>query len=408
MLRPFLIFTHRWAGLAMTAFLVLVSVTGSVLAFKSQLEHLISPQLFAAPRAGVAPLDLAAFAERAETLIPLGRATRVSFAEPDQIVVWMSPRNNAATGKPYELGFDQLLLNPWTGAELARRTYGDISEGFINLIPFVYQLHWTLALGRPGEQVLGIVALIWTMDCFIGFFLTLPAAKSGFWTRWKPAWLIRWRARAFRLNFDLHRANGLWLWPILVIFAWSSVYMNLRNTVYTWTTRAVLDYKTALTELGKPELTVKRPALGWRRAQTIAETLMADEANLRGFQIMGPVALALAAKKGVYIYCVRSSLDIQDNLGKTQIFFDASTGALRLFVQPTGRYMGNTVTSWLDALHMANVFGLPYRIFVCALGVVITMLSVTGVYIWWKKRRARQFSQAHRGAAAAIKEVAAE
>ncbi len=408
MLRPFLILIHRWAGLAMTVFLVLVSVTGSVLAFKSQLEHLISPQLFAAPRAGVAPLDLATFAERAEAMAPNGRATRVSFAEPDQIVVWMSPGNDAATGKPYELGFDQLLLDPWTGAELARRTYGDLSEGFVNLIPFVYQLHWTLALGMPGEQVLGVVALIWTMDCFIGFFLTLPAARSGMWRRWKPAWLIRWRARAFCLNFDLHRANGLWLWPILVIFAWSSVYMNLRNTVYTLTTRAVLEYKTALTELGKPELTVKRPAIGWRRAQTIAETLMAEEANSRGFQIMSPVALALAAKKGVYIYCVRSSLDIQDSLGKTQIFFDASTGALRLFVQPTGRYTGNTVTSWLDALHMANVVGLPYRIFVCLLGLAIALLSVTGVYIWWKKRQARQFSKRRRDAATAAAEAMAE
>jgi uncharacterized iron-regulated membrane protein len=36
---------------------------------------------------------------------------------------------------------------------------------------------------------------------------------------------------------------------------------------------------------------------------------------------------------------------------------------------------------------MANVFGLPYRLFVCFLGLVIVMLSVTGVVIWSKKRR---------------------
>ena len=56
---------------------------------------------------------------------------------------------------------------------------------------------------------------------------------------------------------------------------------------------------------------------------------------------------------------------------------------------PTGEHSGNTVTYWLRALHMADVFGLPYRIFVCVLGLIITMLSVTGVYIWWKKRKAR-------------------
>jgi len=46
------------------------------------------------------------------------------------------------------------------------------------------------------------------------------------------------------------------------------------------------------------------------------------------------------------------------------------------------------------------------QVFVCIMGLVITALSVTGVYIWWKKRRAQKFSKAHRGAVAA--EAAAE
>lgn len=39
---------------------------------------------------------------------------------------------------------------------------------------------------------------------------------------------------------------------------------------------------------------------------------------------------------------------------------------------------------------------MPYRIFVCVLGIVIVMLSVTGVYIWLKKRCARRISQENR------------
>jgi uncharacterized iron-regulated membrane protein len=35
------------------------------------------------------------------------------------------------------------------------------------------------------------------------------------------------------------------------------------------------------------------------------------------------------------------------------------------------------------------VFGLPWRVFVCVLGLVIGTLSVTGVWIWWTKRKAR-------------------
>jgi uncharacterized iron-regulated membrane protein len=44
----------------------------------------------------------------------------------------------------------------------------------------------------------------------------------------------------------------------------------------------------------------------------------------------------------------------------------------------------------MGALHMAQVFGWPYRLFVALLGVAVAMLSVTGVLIWLKKKRARQ------------------
>ncbi|MDP3330792.1 MAG: PepSY-associated TM helix domain-containing protein [Methylococcaceae bacterium] len=90
---------------------------------------------------------------------------------------------------------------------------------------------------------------------------------------------------------------------------------------------------------------------------------------------------------------IRSSRDIQDKQGNTRIFFDANTGEQRLQLLPSGQYNGNTITSWLTALHMANVFGMPYRIFVCVLGLAIIMLSVTGVIIWLRKRRAARLSK---------------
>jgi uncharacterized iron-regulated membrane protein len=69
------------------------------------------------------------------------------------------------------------------------------------------------------------------------------------------------------------------------------------------------------------------------------------------------------------------------------VVIDANSGQQKMLLLPSGQYNGNTITSWLMALHMANVFGLPYRLFVCFLGLVIVMLSVTGVVIWSKKRR---------------------
>jgi uncharacterized iron-regulated membrane protein len=47
------------------------------------------------------------------------------------------------------------------------------------------------------------------------------------------------------------------------------------------------------------------------------------------------------------------------------------------------------ITYWFAQLHTAAVLGVPMKLFVCAMGLVIATLAVTGVYIWWRKRAAR-------------------
>ena len=42
--RPFWVVTHRYAGLAMTVFLIIVGLTGSLLAFYAELEQALNPQ----------------------------------------------------------------------------------------------------------------------------------------------------------------------------------------------------------------------------------------------------------------------------------------------------------------------------------------------------------------------------
>ena len=41
-------------------------------------------------------------------------------------------------------------------------------------------------------------------------------------------------------------------------------------------------------------------------------------------------------------------------------------------------------------LHTGRIIGLPGRVLMSALGLVVAMLSVTGVLLWARKRRARR------------------
>jgi uncharacterized iron-regulated membrane protein len=58
---------------------------------------------------------------------------------------------------------------------------------------------------------------------------------------------------------------------------------------------------------------------------------------------------------------------------------------------PSGQHTGNTISTILWGLHYGDIRDvLLYRWLVCLFGLVLVALSVTGVYIWWRKTRTRQ------------------
>lgn len=388
MVRHALVRLHRWAGLVMAVFLLVVGLTGSALVFWQELNEWLAPALYPGAHAGT-PLAAAALAERAEAIEPAIRATTVYLGYPGTVWVGVEPRPG---GPPVD--YNYIYLDPISGVELGRIRWGAWPTTLAAVMPFVYELHETLVLGATGERILGLVALLWTVDCFVAFALTLPrpspSSARSWLARWAPAWLVKRGAPPFRLTYDLHRAGGLWPWAMMLVFAWSSVFLNL-DGVYTAVTARVFDYvpsAAGMTRSAVSSTTVE--PMPWTMAQATGERLMAAQAYGHDFTVQQPMALYLLRSRGLYEYRVRSTRDITDKYGSTSVYFDATTGALRQVRLPTGQRTGNTVTTWLLALHMANVFGLPFRVFVSVAGVVLAMLSVTGVAIWWMKRQARR------------------
>jgi uncharacterized iron-regulated membrane protein len=382
----------------MAVFLILVGLSGSLLVFRAELEELTHSEIL--PRTQGAPLDPATLLERAEALVPEGniRGIRMEGNQGATLVI-VQARRDPHTGRSQPLGYNHLYLDPHTGEELGREQFAQLTKSIGSVMPFIYRFHFNLALGEVGRWILGIVALIWTLDCFVSAYLTLPAprrkrgdlvdpgCRKTWWQRWRAAWNVRWNGGAFKLNYDLHRAGGLWLWAMLFVFAWSSVGFNLNKQVYVPVMRLFFDMPQGVVprESQQSEL----PIMTWRQAQARGEHLMAEQATRMAFHVEKPMTLLLDRNNETYTWGVRSTLDIQDKRGSTLLRFDARNGALMGVELPARQSTGNTITTWLLQLHIANVFGLPYRIFVSVLGLVITMLSVTGIFIWWKKRRAR-------------------
>ena len=385
------VLVHRYVGLAMAAFLVVEGISGSLLAFEGPIDQWLAPQTFAPARPGVAPLPLSVLAERLEASEPRLRVGYFSIEGP-QAVMRVLPRNEPATGKPYPLGFDHVILDPWTGRELIRTREGDLSAGPANLMSFVYDLHQNLALGPWGTILLGVVAVVWTLDCFLAVALTFPVSLRGFLRHWKTAWLLKWPASAFRFTFDLHRASGLWLWPLWFMFAWSSVMFTLPEQVYEPVTGTLFDYRSdaATAEAMGRRPQSADPKIGWREAEALGARYMAQAAAGHRFTIRRPYGMAYIPGWNVYTYAVVSSLNLQANDWNTSLWLDGDNGRLVELDLPSQARLGNKVDLWLRALHFADLGdSLAYRIFVFVLGMLTALISVTGVLIWLRKRTAR-------------------
>lgn len=399
MTRSFWVLVHRYVGLVMAGFLIVAGLTGSLLAWYHELDEWLNPHLHrvAPPAPDARPLDPFALRERAERLAGGPDRAWVHYVPLKQesgkaITLYAEGPTDPLTRQHADLGFNQMFLDPYTGEEILRRTWGAITEGWHNLMPFIYRLHYQLALGTIGTWTFGIIALLWTLDCFVGFYLTLPAraGRSG-WRRWAPAWKVRWSGGAYKLNFDLHRAGGLWVWAMLFVFAWSSVGLNL-PVAYKPVMSALFDYERPydrFQQTRKLAVDQAQPGIPWREAREIGRRLMEEQARVHGFKMVEESRMSYDPHHALYRYVVRSDRDITDEGASTALWFDANDGRFVDLALPSGQRSGNTVTSWLYALHFGQVFGLPFRVFVCVMGLIVAMLSVTGVYLWLKKRQAR-------------------
>ncbi|MBA4344187.1 MAG: PepSY domain-containing protein [Methylibium sp.] len=389
-MRAWLLRLHRWLGLSTAGFLLLAGLSGSLLVFQQEIDAALNPQWLRVPLrpATQAPLDPLLLRERVLQAHPEAQLPwlplQVRPGEAQRF--WLAPRPGVA-----HLAMDEVFVDPWNGEILGARHWGHFDQGWrAGLMPFVYRLHESLALGEWGKLALGMVAMLWSLDCLVGAWLTLPPRGPRRLVRWAPAWRLRWREAGWHKRlFDFHRAGGLWPWALLFVLAWSSVSFNL-DAAYSPLMQRLFAHQPGPQ---RPSSAADSPELGWAAALALARQHAADAARDRGFRIEQEVELSRRPGTDLYQLRLLTDRDLNQRRGATRLWLDARSGApLGLFL-PRGAAAGDTVSSWLINLHLGTVGGRPYQLLLLLLGLAVAGLSASGVYLWWRKRRARQLRQ---------------
>ncbi len=71
------------------------------------------------------------------------------------------------------------------------------------------------------------------------------------------------------------------------------------------------------------------------------------------------------------------------------VYIDADSGGLRGLQDVDSGTRGDAFAALQFPMHSGQIFGLLGRTIICISGLLTAVLSLTGVVIWWKKRKAR-------------------
>lgn len=401
-MRSIFVVLHRWAGLFIAGFLILSGLTGAVISWDHELDEWLNADLTKTQSSGTAQPTLN-LVQLVETRYP---NVQVSYAplltEPGHsLSMFVLPRVNPATDALYEVDFNQVFVDPVSGAELGKREWGAVWPiTRQNVVSFLYVLHYSLhmpefwGIDRWGVWLMGVVALIWTIDCFTGFYLTLPLRQRArntrsWWQRWQAAWKIRWRGGSYKLNFDVHRALSLWTWILLFAIAFTAVSLNLYRELFFPAMSLVSDVTPSVFDMRQP--TPENDPVPAELDFAAAVDRAAELARERGWQEPAG-AIFYARNFGVYGIEFFSPEDGHGagGAGHRTIHLDALDGRALGAHEP---WQGTVADLFVQAqfpIHSGRILGLPGRILISIMGVVVAALSVTGVVIWWRKRGARQ------------------
>jgi uncharacterized iron-regulated membrane protein len=407
-MRAVLLIIHRWVGLAIASFLLVAGLTGAVISWDHEIDEWLNADIMYTPGRGPLknPLQLAAAVKASDPRVEITYMT-LGLEEGHAVSFMVRPLVDPVTGLTYDLDYNTAFVDPVTSAITGYRDSNSITLSKRNLMAWLRHLHESLHFpafagsDRWGYWLMGGVALAWFFDTFVATYLTLPkriqSDRNGrqrprsWFGRWKPSWIFRWKSSGYKLTFDLHRAGGLWVCAIILIIAFTSFSLNLYNEIFY-----PLMSKVSTTTPG-PYQTLKPAPYGTFIEPKVSFVEAIEIATKEGKKLNYEHPPAGIWYGGDYPFYNVSFFDPSDEFGSmgmglSNIYVSSENGEILGTYRP---WQGTTADVFLQLqlpLHSGRILGLPGRILMSIMGLIVVMLSITGIVIWEKKRRARKHS----------------
>lgn len=386
MKRQVFVTVHRYVGLSIAIFMILSGLTGSILAFDPEIDAAVNPELFRIEDSVGASLGPSAIAARVEAsdsrlwvrYIPLIDHPRKA------IVVYVEPRRDEAAGEHFEVGYDEVFVDPVSGEVKGNRMWGVCCERR-NFVPFVHKLHNRLALpSAVGRPTWAVVGSLWILMSFIGIYLSLPTSKPVF-RQWRQAWSYRLGLPYLRANLNWHRATGLWFAIVSILVALSGIGLAMYSDVFRPVVNAVSPISLTVWDTRGAESgrAIAEPATSFDDALMLAK----GHSVSAGIETR-PTEISYSDYRSLYRVGFGSRFEAGP--GVSFVYIDAMSGEVAGHTVAGVGAFGDKLDAAIQPMHSGRILGMPGRILVFILGLSVALMATTGILMWLSKRRSRK------------------
>jgi uncharacterized iron-regulated membrane protein len=348
---------HFYAGLFCVPFVLWLSLTGSIYAFRPQIERLIDRPY--AHLAVTRPATAIAQAEAAVRAVPGSQLLRYELPiTPDQATQIIVGKGGAET---------RVYVHPQTLQIL--KTVGEDDR----LMRIIFRLHGELLIGNTGSYIVELAAS-WAIVMIVsGLFLWWP--RSGglggvVYPRLSSGGRRFWR--------DIHGVTGFWVSGFALFLllsglpwavSWGGYFKAVRTVVEGSPVKQ--DWPTG-EHAGHGGMVMAHPAVSYAALDRMVATV-------RPLGLAPPVLISPGNP-----WTAKS--DAADRPLRTDLTLDERTGAVLSRKDFAQRRLIDRVVGYGVAVHEGQLFGLANQLLNVATAAGLMLLSVSSVILWWRRR----------------------
>lgn len=345
---------HRWLGLAVGGFLLLLGLTGMVLSFYVEID--------AAAHASLRAVPAHARPESYEAVYQTLRKAEPNRAGPWRIEVPQAGGViSARYYKPIETqdrAFAPLIV--WVDPTRMEVVRTAVWGRFF--VTFVYDLHYHLLIDGPGKVVVASVGLIGICLILAGLWLWWP--RKG---RLKASLQINQPYHWIRTSFEWHRLMGVIGTAFLLLFCVTGSLLAAPE----W-------FRPGLNALAP---TFKAPDL--TPYAHVPTRITVDDAMRTAAKVFPTARIRWIETPGVgagtYRIIMAQRFEPSQRFPRTTVWLRADTGEVIATRNPAHDSASDIILNWLHPLHTGEAFGLFGRLVVMFAGLFPILLFATGL-----------------------------